>query len=246
MTSSPPTSVGGELRIGDARQVLPQLLQEGLGGSVRTIVADPPYGLRKADWDGATLATSEAFHLAWLEPSRQLLHPDGTLWVFGVDTMLHVVGVALARLGMPLINTVTVVKTNPRPCWGDKFTPATETLLWVARDKHSRHTYNWHQLCADNGGKEPTSVWPVWRATPQERRHGHHPTQKPLKIIRRCVMASTGPGDLVLDPFMGSGTTGVAALEQGCQFIGIDQEPAYVEVARRRLAALRCERRRRQ
>ncbi len=252
---------------GDCLDVLAALQAAHPAGAVPLIFADPPYNLsndgitcqagrmvsvNKGAWDrSAGVADDHAFHLAWLAACRQVLTPDGSLWVSGTRHVIFSAGFAMQELGYRLLNEITWFKPNAAPNLSCRyFTHSHETLLWAARDERSKHTYNYAAMKAQAGGKQMRSVWPdipaadepqdIWVIpTPRrgEKTHGKHPTQKPLALMRRIVEASSNPGDVVLDPFSGSGSTGVAALELGRFYIGIEQDPAYLELSRARLDA---------
>ena len=252
---------------GDCLEVLDALQAMHPAGAVPLIFADPPYNLsndgitcqagrmvsvNKGAWDrSAGVENDHQFHLAWLAACRRVLTPDGSLWVSGTRHVIFSAGFAMQELGYRLLNEITWFKPNAAPNLSCRyFTHSHETLLWAARDERSKHTYNYAVMKAQAGGKQMRSVWPdipaedepqdIWVIpTPRrsEKEHGKHPTQKPLTLMRRIVEASSHPGDVVLDPFSGSGSTGVAALELGRFYIGIEQDPAYLELSRRRLDA---------
>lgn len=234
-----------DLILGDCIPVMERLLRDGYRGQVRTVFADPPYGMNRTAWDRPmALPRAEAFHAEWLGLCQELLEDDGTLWVCGDGLMLHVVGVALARLGMPIISAVTIVKPNARPWYRkQKFINSTECILWAATRPRAAYTFEHELMRQLQGGKFMTNAWHLSPATQKERACGRHPTQKALQVVERCLRASTRPGELVLDPFMGSGTTAVAAHRHGFGFIGIEQRTEYLQLARRRVKAERCGRR---
>jgi site-specific DNA-methyltransferase (adenine-specific) len=208
----------------------------------------------KGGWDrSGGVVEDHAFQARWLDACRRVLKPSGTLWVSGTQHVIFSVGYAMQELGFHLLNTVTWFKPNAAPNLACRFfTHSTEILLWAspARARPLPHRFNYRDMKAVNGGKQMRDLWEivdrpspggeqvVWALpTPatREKAHGRHPTQKPLALLERVIAASAAPGDLVLDPFCGSGTTGVAALRAGCRFLGIDQDPAYVELTARRL-----------
>jgi site-specific DNA-methyltransferase (adenine-specific) len=206
---------------------------------VDLVFADPPYFLGKATWDKPRdVESAIAFHEEWLAACRDLLADHGTLWVCGAYNSIHTTGYVLERLGMKILCQVTWEKPNPTPNRTRRcFTHSTETLLWAAKFPGAPHRFNYGCMREQNGGKQMLSHWRMGRPPVSERAHGHHPTQKPLALVERCLLATTNDGDLVLDPFLGSGTTAVAARRLGRACIGIEEQPAYVELARRRLAA---------
>ena len=228
-----------EVISGDCLTVLDELATTEVGGQVRMVFADPPYFLGKADWDPKVpLEVAQAFHEEWLAGCRRLLHPDGTVWVSGTYHRIHLVAHAAERLGMHLLASVTWEKSNPPPSRFHRcFTHATETLLWIRRSPKSRHRYNDACMRSLNDGRQMTTHWRIPTVPAGEKTCGRHPTQKPLAVLERCILSSTDPGDLVLDPFLGSGTTAVAAVRHGRRFIAIEQDPQYLQLAQERLTA---------
>ncbi len=244
---------------GNCLDILPLLPQE----SVDMIFADPPYHLsnggftcksgrrvpvHKGKWDESNgLKEDHGFHLDWLRLCRGVLKADGTIWVSGTYHSIYSIGFALQQLGFRILNDVVWYKPNAPPNLGCRcFTASHETLLWAARDSDSRHVFNYEDMKRKNKGKQMRSFWKdiqedlwetVWNIptpAPREKQQGSHPTQKPLMLLRRLIEASTREGELVLDPFAGSGTTGVAALELKRRFIGIEQSEEYIELSTRR------------
>ena len=210
----------------------------------------------KGSWDrSGGVAQDHAFQARWLAACRRVLKPSGTIWVSGTQHVIFSVGYAMQELGFHLLNTVTWYKPNAAPNLACRFfTHSTEILLWAspARVRPLPHRFNYRSMKSANGGKQMRDLWSiterpepggeqvVWALpTPaaREKLHGRHPTQKPLSLLERVVAASAAPGDLVVDPFCGSGTTGVAAVRAGCRFLGIERAPEYVELAARRLRA---------
>jgi site-specific DNA-methyltransferase (adenine-specific) len=208
----------------------------------------------KGTWDKSSgVAEDHAFQSRWLAACRRVLKPSGTIWVSGTQHVIFSVGYAMQELGFHLLNTVTWYKPNAAPNLACRFfTHSTEILLWAspARTRPLPHRFNYREMKVENGGKQMRDLWAiterpepggeqvVWALPtpgPREKVHGRHPTQKPLGLLERVVAASTAPGDLVLDPFCGSGTTGLAAVRAGCRFVGIERDPAYVKLASARL-----------
>ena len=208
----------------------------------------------KGGWDASRgTASDHAFQLRWLQAVRRVLKPSGTIWVSGTQHVIFSIGFAMQELGYHLLNTVTWYKPNASPNLACRmFTHSTEILLWASpsKGKPLAHRFNYREMKARNGGKQMRDLWQiaerpepggeqvVWSVPtpgPKEKLHGRHPTQKPLALLERVVAASTTPGDLVVDPFSGSGTTGVAALQAGCRFLGMEMNPEYVELGARRL-----------
>jgi site-specific DNA-methyltransferase (adenine-specific) len=208
----------------------------------------------KGTWDASRgVAEDHAFQARWLSAVRRALKPSGTIWVSGTQHVIFSIGFAMQELGFHLLNTVTWYKPNASPNLACRFfTHSTEILLWASPQKGRPlpHRFNYQEMKARNGGKQMRDLWAiaerpepggeqvVWSIPtpgPREKAHGRHPTQKPLALLERVLAASSAPGDLVLDPFSGSGTTGVAALRAGCRFVGMERDAAYVELAARRL-----------
>jgi site-specific DNA-methyltransferase (adenine-specific) len=213
--------------------------------------------VNKGRWDASQgIAEDHAFQARWLGAVRRVLKPSGTLWVSGTQHVIFSIGFALQELGYHLLNTVTWYKPNASPNLACRFfTHSTEILLWASpsRARPLRHRFNYQAMKAVNGGKQMRDLWAIseppeaggeqviWSVPtpgPREKVHGRHPTQKPLALLERVLAASATPGDLVLDPFSGSGTTGVAALLAGCHFLGLERDAGYVELASRRLRAV--------
>ena len=209
------------------------------------IFADPPYFISKASWDVSKgLNEDFEFHKRWLTECKRLLKPNGTLWVSGIYHSIYPVGFALQLLGYHLLNEIVWYKPNALPntiC--NCFTASHETLIWARKNEKAKHCFNYSAMkngefpndILKNPQKQMRSVWCIPFPHQREKQFGRHPTQKPLELMRRIITASTNAGDLILDPFMGSGTTGLAAVELGRRFVGIELEPEYVDLARRRI-----------
>ncbi|HEX3863506.1 MAG TPA: site-specific DNA-methyltransferase [Stellaceae bacterium] len=231
-------------------------------GSIDAVFADPPYNLQlsgelhrpdnsrvdgvEEDWDKfAGFAEYDAFTRAWLAACRRVLKPDGALWVIGSYHNIFRVGAALQDLGFWILNDVIWRKSNPMPNFrGRRFTNAHETLLWCARSREARYTFNYEAMKALNDDLQMRSDWLIPLCGGPERLRDTegkkaHPTQKPEALLHRVLLASTKPGDIVLDPFFGTGTTGAVAKLLGRRYIGIERDPAYIAAARRRIAAVR-------
>jgi len=213
----------------------------------------------KGEWDASRgLAADHAFQRNWLREVQRILKPTGTVWVSGTQHVIFSIGFAMQELGYHLLNTITWYKPNAAPHLACRyFTHSTEFLIWASPKKRQplAHTFHYAEMKRENGGKQMRDVWPItsefevpepggepviWSLpTPGklEKTHGRHPTQKPIALLDRVIRCSTDPGALVLDPFCGSGTTGVAAVALGRRFIGIDAEPEYVELSRARIRA---------
>jgi modification methylase len=229
--------------------------------SVDLIFADPPYNLQLRgdlkrpddsrveavddDWDKfASFADYDAFTLAWLTACRRVLKPAATLWVIGSYHNIFRVGTILQDLGFWILNDVVWRKSNPMPNFrGRRFTNAHETLIWAAREQTSRYTFNYEALKAGNEDLQVRSDWTIPLCTGEERLKQAdgsklHPTQKPEALIARVILSASRPGDVVLDPFLGSGTTGAVAKRLGRSFIGIERDSAYARAAETRIAAV--------
>ncbi|MBA3677296.1 MAG: site-specific DNA-methyltransferase [Sphingosinicella sp.] len=225
--------------------------------SVDMIFADPPYNLQLGgdlfrpeggrvdacddDWDKFdTFATYDNFTRAWLKEARRILKPDGTLWVIGSYHNIFRVGAALQDEGYWILNDIIWRKSNPMPNFrGTRFTNAHETLIWASHSENSRYTFNYRAMKALNDELQMRSDWvlPICSGGERVKTEGvkAHPTQKPESLLYRVLLASTQKGDVVLDPFFGTGTTGAVARRLGRNWIGIEREKKYVKVARARI-----------
>jgi modification methylase len=192
----------------------------------------------------ASFAAYDRFTRDWLAAARRVLKPDGGLWVIGSYHNIFRVGALLQDLGFWIQNDIVWRKTNPMPNFrGRRFTNAHETLIWCVRGQDSKPTFNYETMKALNEDLQMRSDWLLPVCTGAERlkdAEGHkaHPTQKPEALLHRVLLATTRPGDTVLDPFFGTGTTGAVAKRLGRRFIGIERDPDYVAVARERIAAI--------
>ena len=179
------------------------------------------------------------FNMTWLSECYRILKPAGTIWVTGTIHVYLSVGMAMLQLGYRILNDITWEKPNPPPNLGRRcFTHSTETILWATKAKKGskhRYTFNYADMREENGGKQMKTVWKFPPAGRHEKNLGKHPTQKPVALIERCLRASTNPGDLVFDPFTGSGATGVASLKLGRRFIGAEISEEYALLSRDRL-----------
>jgi site-specific DNA-methyltransferase (adenine-specific) len=222
--------------------------------SVDVVFADPPYRLSnggvtvrsgrlasvdKGAWDRSLgFEENHRFNLRWLKEARRILKPDGTLWVSGTHHIIFSLGFALGQLGFRVINDLIWHKPNAAPnAMHTSFTHAHETLLWASKGRGVRHTFNYELINAPDPGAQVSSVWRIRTVPKSEKLHGYHPTQKPLRLVRRALLASTGEGDLVFDPFTGSGTTAVAAKELNRFFVGTELEREFAALAARRVEA---------
>ncbi len=230
--------------------------------SVDVIFADPPYNLQlngdlhrpdqskvdavDNDWDQFdSFAAYDAFTRAWLLAARRVLKPNGTIWVIGSYHNIFRVGASMQDLGFWILNDIVWRKTNPMPNFrGRRFQNAHETMIWASRDPNAKsYTFNYDALKASNDDIQMRSDWlfPICTGTERLKNDNGdklHPTQKPEALLARIMMASTKPGDVVLDPFFGSGTTGAVAKRLGRHFIGIEREQDYIDAANERIAAV--------
>jgi modification methylase len=231
-------------------------------GSVDLVFADPPYNLQLQgdlkrpddsrvdavddDWDKfESFEAYDDFTRAWLLAARRLMKPSATLWVIGSYHNIFRVGAILQDLGFWILNDVVWRKTNPMPNFrGRRFTNAHETMIWAAREPGGKgYTFNYEALKAGNEDVQARSDWTLPLCTGEERLKGAdgkklHPTQKPEALLARVILSSSRPGDLVLDPFSGTGTTGAAAKRLGRRFVGVERDAAYAAAAEARIAAI--------
>ena len=221
-------------------------------GVFDAIFADPPYFLSnggitchngrmvrvdKGEWDksrGSEL--NHEFNIEWLRRCQRVLKPNGTIWVTGTQHVIFSVGYAMQQLGFKLLNDITWEKPNPPPNLSCRyFTHSTETVLWAAKNEKSRHTFHYALMREHGGGKQMKSVWRMMAPAKAEKRHGKHPTQKPLALVERCLLSSTDEGALVLDPFSGSGTTAVACARTRRRCVAVEMDAAYLKTAQNRV-----------
>jgi modification methylase len=245
-----------QILLGDAGQMLRMLPD----GSVNCVFADPPYNLQLRgelrrpddslvdgvddDWDRFDdFAAYDAFTRDWLAQCQRILTKDGTIWVIGSYHNIFRIGAILQDLGFWILNDVIWRKTNPMPNFrGRRFTNAHETMIWAAKSKTSRYKFNYQAMKSLNDDLQMRSDWTMPLCTGPERlRNVHglklHPTQKPEALLHRVILSSTSPGDIIVDPFLGTGTTAAIAKRLHRHFVGIERHPAYVEAAWARLAA---------
>ncbi len=220
--------------------------------SVDMIFADPPYFLsndgitcsggkmvsvNKGEWD-RTLSIKEKhkFNKKWIKECYRVLKDNGTIWISGTLHNIYSIGMALEEEGFKIINNITWQKTNPPPNLSCKtFTHSTETILWARKDlKKVKYTFNYNIMKELNNNKQMKDVWTTSLTKPSEKKCGKHPTQKPLEILDKIILASTKENDLILDPFCGSSTTGISAVRLNRRYIGIDNEKEYIELSKRR------------
>lgn len=220
--------------------------------SIDMIFADPPYFLsnggmschagkrvcvNKGDWDKSKgIEETHKFNLEWLKRCQNILTKDGTIWVSGTMHVIYSIGFAMQQLGFKILNDIAWYKVNPPPNLSCRyFTHATETVLWTAKNKNSRHYFNYSLIRKMNNNKQMQSLWSITAPKIEEKIYGKHPTQKPLALLERIILASTKKHDIVLDPFTGSSSTGVAAYRLGRNFIGIDNNKEYLNLSVKRL-----------
>jgi site-specific DNA-methyltransferase (adenine-specific) len=232
--------------------------------SIDMIFADPPYNLsnggftvhagkrvsvHKGDWDKSRgIEDDFEFHHNWLKESYRVLKPEGTIWISGTYHSIYQCGYALQKIGYKVLNDISWFKPNASPnLSGRYFTASHETLIWARKDHKAKHVYNYQDMkngnwhindMIKNEGKQMRSVWAIGTPKREEKIYGKHPTQKPLALLERIVLASTTPDAVVLDPFTGSSTTGIAALMHGRKFIGIDLEGEFLKLSHKRILDL--------
>lgn len=237
------------LYLSDTFEALDKMLPE----KVDMIFADPPYFLsndgiscsagrvvsvNKGDWDKISgLEAKHDFNRRWIRLCRHVLKQNGTIWISGSMHNIYSVGMALEQEGFKIINNITWQKTNPPPNMACRcFTHSTETVLWAQKaEKKSRHFFNYELMKDMNGGRQMKDVWTGSLTPYAEKRFGKHPTQKPVYLLERILQASTVEGNVVLDPFCGSSTTGVACKHLKRNYIGIDNNEEYIRLSIDRL-----------
>lgn len=237
-----------------------EILNSLPGNSVDLVFADPPYNLQlqndlyrpnhtKVDavnnsWDKfSSFEEYDVFTRKWLSASRHVLKETGTIWVIGSYHNIYRVGAIMQDLGFWILNDIIWVKKNPMPNFrGVRFTNAHETMLWAQKTKGAKYTFNHRSMKGLNDDLQMRSDWTIPLSTGRERIKSNgskaHPTQKPEALLYRVVLSSTNQGDVVLDPFFGSGTTGAVAKKLGRNFIGIEQDRKYIRIAQKRIAAI--------
>ena len=230
-------------------------------GCVDLVFADPPYNLQLGgdlsrpdnsrvdgvddDWDKfASFADYDSFTREWLAQAHRVLKPEGALWVIGSYHNIFRVGTAVQDCGFWMLNDIVWRKNNPMPNFrGTRFTNAHETLIWAAKSPEAKYTFNYTALKTMNDDLQMRSDWELPICTGGERLKGAdggktHPTQKPEALLYRVILATTNPGDVILDPFFGTGTTGAAAKRLGRDFIGLERDPGYIAAAQERIDAV--------
>lgn len=235
---------------GNSLKILPTLRPS----SVDMVFADPPYFLSgggisyqngkvvcvdKGDWDKPkTQEEMDGFNQSWIDSCRKLLKPQGTIWVSGTyHNIFSVIG-CLKKAGCRILNVITWQKPDPPENITHKFfTFSAEFIIWARKSERVSHSFNYDLMVEQNGGKQMTDVWTIPTVRMWEKNCGKHPTQKPLALLKRIIECCTDEGNVILDPFAGSGTTGIAANLLNRSFIGIEQEESFIHLIQER----RCE-----
>ena len=227
--------------------------------SIDMIFSDPPYFLsnngitckggkmvnvNKGEWDKTlTVEEKHLFNRTWIKECYRVLKDNGTIWISGTLHNIYSIGMSLEEEGFKIINNITWQKTNPPPNLACKtFTHSTETIIWARKDLPKiKYTFNYDLMKQLNKGKQMKDVWTTSLTKPSEKKQGKHPTQKPIEVLEKIVLASTNEGDLILDPFCGSSTTGIVANKLHRRYIGIDKEKDYLDLSIRRYNELKEE-----
>jgi len=237
---------------GNSLAVLDALAARYPEGVFDMIFADPPYFLSnggitchagrmvkvdKGAWDksrGPEL--NHEFNTEWLRRCQRVLKPNGTLWVTGTSHVIFSVGYAMQQLGFKILNDIAWEKPNPPPNLSCRyFTHSTETVIWAANNAKSRHYFNYQRMRQIAGDRQMKTVWRIAPPRTEEKKFGRHPTQKPVALAERCLLAATREGELVLDPFLGVGTTAVAAMENRRRCVGLELDESNLKIAAKRL-----------
>ena len=245
---------GVQLHQANCLDFMDRLADQSPDGRFDMIFADPPYFLSnggitchagkmvkvdKGAWDqsqGPEL--NHEFNRAWLSRCQRLLRPNGTIWVSGTHHVIHSVGFAMQQLGMKILNDIIWEKPNPPPNLSCRyFTHSGETIIWAAKNLRSKHAFNYELMKSRNFGKQMKSIWRMSAPGRDEKTYGKHPTQKPVTLLERIILSSTNRGDHVFDPFSGSSTTGVAAVNTGRKFMGCELEDEFIALSKKRLHA---------
>ena len=229
-----------------------KILKEIESKSIDMIFADPPYFLsndgiscsggkmvsvNKGDWDKSiSIEEKHNFNRAWIKLCYKVLKDNGTIWISGTMHNIYSIGMALEQERFKIINNITWKKLNPPPNISCRyFVHSTETILWAKKDiKNAKHKFNYLLMKELNGGKQMKDVWETSLTKPREKKCGKHPTQKPMEILEKIILSSTREGDLILDPFNGSGTTGIVASRLNRRYIGIEKEKEFLDLTIKR------------
>lgn len=223
--------------------------------TISMIFADPPYRLSnggitclngkmanvdKGNWDKSNGFEEDLnFNIMWLKECDRVLKDDGTMWISGTYHIIHNIGYILLNMGYHIINEIIWMKPNAAPNISCRcFTASHEVLIWVKKRKKVKHIFNYNDMKIINNGKQMRSVWNIPTTPLREKKYGYHPTQKPKELLYRVILSSTSEKDLILDPFCGSGTTGVVAIENNRSFIGIDSNKEFIELANKRISEI--------
>ncbi|HMS39835.1 MAG TPA: site-specific DNA-methyltransferase [Pyrinomonadaceae bacterium] len=234
------------LLLGDSIELLPQI-----DFKFDMVFADPPYFLsndgltvkngkvvsvNKGDWDkGSDVYQLNEFNMKWLSFVRDKMKDDATIWISGTMHNIFSVGIVLTALNFKILNVITWQKTNPPPSWAKRsFTHSTEQIIWARKKEKVPHYYNYELMKKINDEQQMKDVWTLPAIQKWEKTCGKHPTQKPLSILTRIILASTKPNAWILDPFTGASTTGIAANLLKRKFLGIDLEKEYLEISKNR------------
>ncbi|CAM3216530.1 site-specific DNA-methyltransferase [Lactococcus hircilactis] len=243
------TQLNSELILANSFEYMKKMDKE----SVDIIFADPPYFLsnngfsnsggkmvsvNKGEWDKiSSLSEKHAFNRNWINLAKKILKPNGTIWISGSFHNIYSVGMALEEEGFKILNNITWQKTNPPPNLSCRyFTHSTETILWARKEgKSAKHYFNYELMKELNNGKQMKDVWTGSLTKRSEKTFGKHPTQKPEYILEKIILSSSKEGDIIFDPFVGSGTTCVVSKKLNRKYIGIDIEKKYLDIAIERL-----------
>ncbi len=235
-----------------------EILKIAKENSVDMIFADPPYFLsnggitchagkmvsvNKGKWDKSKgVEENHRFNLEWLKACQRVLKPDGTIWVSGTTHIIYSVGFAMQELGYKILNDIIWYKRNAPPNLSCRyFTHSTEIVLWAEKKEKSKHYFDYQLMKKINQGKQMRNVWELSAPLSEEKKFGKHPTQKPVELLKRIILSSTKEGDLTLDPFCGSSTTGIASLLLNRKYVGIDLEEEYLELSKKRIEQSKIE-----
>ncbi|MFH0869622.1 MAG: site-specific DNA-methyltransferase [archaeon] len=237
---------------GDCLELLPKIKSE----SITTIFADPPYNLSnggisckagkvvcvdKGDWDKSKGFEKDfEFTYSWIKECRRVLKPNGTIWISGTPHNIYQVGYALQSLGFHILNDITWYKPNAPPNLACRcFAHTHETIIWARKEKDAKHIFHYKEMKEWDDkispkGKQMRSIWHIPLTPMSEKKCGAHPTQKPIELLKRIIASSSNEGDYILDPFNGSGTTGVVACSLGRKYIGIEKEKEFLNLTKQR------------
>ena len=244
------TAKNSTLYLGNSIELMHELPPE----SIDLIFADPPYNLsnngtsvhagkrvsvNKGEWDKSFGTENDfKFHFDWIAACKRVLKPNGSIWISGTYHSIYACGYALQLQDFRVLNDIAWYKPNAAPNLGCRmFTASHETLIWASKSKKSKHVFNYDEMregsfpndFIKNPGKQMRSVWSITTPGKSEKMHGKHPTQKPIALLDRIIRSSSNPGDVVLDPFCGSSTTGVVAVLNDRNFIGLDADKTYLD-----------------